>query len=201
MQNSFGVIWERIRFKISDSLSANKTYYIVYFLFLIIGTVLGVVAGKDIPELYDVDITNRITVILYENGGIFSAFLSDVWTFVLIYGLCVFFAFNYPFALALIPICAFVAFKTMRNAVCLIVIGGFENIACAIIFNIIYYLLFLFLLSYTVVKTIKWARITRYCRMNLFSVIKYVTPSYLLCLIIVVIYSALFSFLISLFAI
>lgn len=199
--NFLSQIVERIKFKVSDSLSANKLIYIIYFLFIVLGGVFGVISGKDIPKLYDVNIDNRITIILYENGGIFSVFFSDLIKFFIIYVICIIGIYAFPLAMTLIPICCFIAFKGIRNAICLIVIGGIENILCAILFHIIYYLIFLILVSYVVVKTISYSKLIKGCKFNLITSFRCITPAYVLILAIMFAYSTIISFLVSIFAI
>lgn len=198
--NFFNCTYTRIRNKVADSLSLCKKYYVVYFAFVILGVIIGYLFAKDIPKLYNVEITNFISLILYEKSGIFSVFRNDIILFLVIYVLCLFGAIYRPIALALYPICSFISFRTIRYAVCLIIIGGLENILCALVFYVVYYLLYLFLLSYTVVVCTYLTKVCS-CKIGLLQSIRIISSSYLICIFVVLLYSVAFSLILSIFAI
>ena len=198
--NNFNCIKERIRNKITDSLLYNKKFYVIYFGFLILGAFIGFLSGKELPYEYDIMVDNKISAILYENASVFYVFRSDIFTFLLIYltcflGLCLkFFAFLNFFVSSLI------AFRAVRNATCLFVLGGICNILGAILFYLVYYIGFLILLSYTVSKCFYFSKSCP-CALNFYQKVRIITPSYLFTIAFCLIYSVSISLILTIFSI
>ncbi len=198
---SLSLTWERIRYRISDSLSYNKLAYFIYFAIIVIGAVLGVLVGKDIPLLYDVSVKNQLTAILYENSGIFSAFFAGLVYYLILFAFCVVGVFSFPFVIFSFGFCGLISFLSFRNGICLIVLGGMENVLCGILFYLIQYLVFLVAVSYTVIKALVCYKNMKYCRFNLGDSLRCVAPSFILALLVTLLYSVILSLIISFFAI
>lgn len=196
--NSLKMIYERIRNRVSDSLLCNKKYYIIYFGFIILGVLIGYLCGKDLPNNYSIEIDNVISCILYEKVGIFYVFKRDLLLFILLFAICILGIMYKPISLTLFPIVGFIVFRAIRNAICLIVLGCLENVLGAILFYFIYYLLFVILLSYTVIKIINGVN---HCPTNIKDALHEITPSYLFCVALITVYGVLICLILSIFSI
>ncbi len=199
--NCFRNLWERIRHRVSDSFSMNKKLYFFYFFVVILGAVVGVLSARSIVKDVDLEIENCIDLILYENAGVFTHFKSELLTLIIIYALCVIGTLFYPAVICLFGVCALIAFRVFRIGLCLIFIGGITNILCGVLFYVVFYSLFFFLLSYTVVRVAFVSGRYGCGCIRLYDAIRIVTPSYLFCVSILLIYSVTTSLLISIFAI
>ncbi len=197
---SFRFLCERIRYRISDSLSLNKTAYVIYFISVIAGVILGVLWGKDLPSFYEINVKNEITLILYEGAGIFSAFLSRFAQYLVLYLFCLAGVVWFPFIIIGFVFCGFISFIVFRGATCLIVVGGIENILCAILFHALQNLIFFICFSYVFIKAYHLSK-NGFCNKNLSFAFKNITPSFLFALLITAIYSVIVSIMISFFAI
>ncbi len=200
MNNSFSCIKERIRNKITDSLLCNKTYYIIYFGCIILGAFIGFLTGKDLAINYELDINNKISLILYEKAGIFYVFKEDVLLFCILYLLCFVGVSVRWVAILNYLICGIISFRIVRLATCLFVIGGACNIFGAILFYLIYYLVFLLLYSYTVVKCLYYSKSCS-CTLKLGNRVRLITPCYLCAVGFCFVYSVSISIILSIFSI
>jgi hypothetical protein len=196
--NSLKTIYERIRNKVTDSLLCNKKYYVIYFGCVILGALIGYLFGKDLPYNYNIEIDNVVSSILYKKANVFCVFKRDLLLFILLYAIFVFSVVCKPLRIALFFIVSFIVFRAIRHTTCLIILGGLENVFGAILFYLIYYTLFVVLLSYTVVKIINY---TNCCPVKLTDAISKVSPSYLFCVTLITIYGVLICLILSIFSI
>lgn len=200
MNNSFSCIKERIRNKVADSLLCNKTYYVIYFGCIILGALIGFLTGKDLTVSYELDINNRISLILYEKAGIFYVFKEDLLLFFILYFVC-FVGISVKWVAILnFLICGIISFRIVRLATCLIAMGGACNVFGAILFYLIYYLVFLLLYSFVAVKCLYYSKSCS-CSLKLGNRLQLITPSYLFAVGFCFVYSVLISILLSIFSI
>ena len=156
--------FKKIKYAICDEIRANLRLYIIYFVCLALGLIIGILWGiKLSSDGVELNVVNYIHGFVAGEQGIFSLFFDNFLTFVLV-GIFIFLSTKIKiFSWVTFVFSCYLLLKTSRNGVYLISLCDVSSIITGVLFYLIFYLIYTIVLSISIVFIILNAKTCFLC--------------------------------------
>lgn len=145
-------VFIRIKYALIDEMRENFRLYLTYFVILAVGLIVGIIWGIKISGGdFNCNVYNYLGGLMCGDSGILSLFFDNLITFIL-FGALLVFALKVPFLVWVTMIgTSFFLAKGVRDGVILIVSCGGGGVVTALLFYIIFRLIYCIVLSFSIV--------------------------------------------------
>lgn len=182
---------KRVKCIVSENLILYKHLYILYFLTVAFGVVFGVISGRNLClSGVEYGVRNFLAEVV-TGGGVLDAFYASITKFLLLAIGTLLAVLNWKMSPISFALVFLVAFKSFRDVGYLICVGGVSNIICAVLFYLIFSMIYLTVFSFLLINIIIHSKYRCCSSKQNYNILLLALIVFLICLIFVIIYNVI----------